>query len=181
MALNINDTSNFNLDICRKWNTWAVIRRCHWTVLRTIYIVGTYESRRLNSPAIQLFLYYFFRLTTKKRLKFRIAASYKGPVMWEALQWRHNGRDNVSNHWSAIVYSTVYSGADQRKHQSSASLAFVRGIHRGPVNSPHKWQVMRENFPFDDVIMAFPSLDVIKPCVVIYHNIPDMTYSQKIN
>ena len=29
-----------------------------------------------------------------------------------------------------IVYSTVYSGADQRKHQSSASLAFVRGIHR---------------------------------------------------
>ena len=29
-----------------------------------------------------------------------------------------------------IVYSTVYSSADQRKHQSSASLAFVRGIHR---------------------------------------------------
>ena len=29
-----------------------------------------------------------------------------------------------------IVYSTVYSGTDQRKHQSSASLAFVRGIHR---------------------------------------------------
>ena len=40
-----------------------------------------------------------------------------------------------------IVYSTVYSDADQRKHQSSASLAFVRGIHRGPVNSPHKWPV----------------------------------------
>ena len=33
----------------------------------------------------------------------------------------------------AIVYSTVYLGADQRKHQSSATLAFVRGIHRGPV------------------------------------------------
>ena len=29
-----------------------------------------------------------------------------------------------------IVNSTVYSGADQRKHQSSASLAFVQGIHR---------------------------------------------------
>ena len=37
-----------------------------------------------------------------------------------------------------IVYSTVYSDTDQRKHQSSASLAFVLGIHRGPVNSPHK-------------------------------------------
>ena len=52
-----------------------------------------------------------------------------------------------------IVYSTVYSDADQRKHQSSASLAFVQGIHRGPVNSPHKWPVTRKMFPFDDVIM----------------------------
>ena len=52
-----------------------------------------------------------------------------------------------------IVYLTVYSGADKRKHQSSASLAFVKGLHRGPVNSPHKWPVMRKTFPFDDVIM----------------------------
>ena len=54
----------------------------------------------------------------------------------------------------AIVYSTVYSGADQRKHQSSASLAFVWGIHRRPVNSPHKWPATRKMFPFDDVIMT---------------------------
>ena len=53
-----------------------------------------------------------------------------------------------------IVYSTVYSGADQGKHQSSASVAFVRGIHRGPVNSPHKWPVTRKMFPFDDAIMT---------------------------
>ena len=53
-----------------------------------------------------------------------------------------------------IVYSTVNSGADQRKHQSSASLAFVWGIHRWPVNSPHKWPVTRIMFPFDDVIMT---------------------------
>ena len=53
-----------------------------------------------------------------------------------------------------IVYSTVYSDADQRTHQTSASLAFVRGIHPGPVNSPHKWPVTREMFPFDDVIMV---------------------------
>ena len=51
------------------------------------------------------------------------------------------------------VYSTVYPGEDQRKHQSSAPLAFVRGIHRGLVNSPHKWPVTRKMFPFDDVIM----------------------------
>ena len=53
-----------------------------------------------------------------------------------------------------IVYSTVYSSADQRKYQSSASLAFVRGIHRRPVNSGHKWPVTRKFFPFDDVIMT---------------------------
>ena len=52
-----------------------------------------------------------------------------------------------------IVYSTGYSGADQRKHQSSASLDFVRGINRWPVNSLHKWPVTRKTFPFDDVIM----------------------------
>ena len=57
----------------------------------------------------------------------------------------------------AIVYSIVYSGAGQSKHQSSASLAFVRRIHQGPVNSPRKWPVPRKMFPFNDVIMhVFP-------------------------
>ena len=46
-----------------------------------------------------------------------------------------------------IVYSTDYSGADQRKHQSSASLAFVRGI-------PVQMASNAENVPFDDVIMS---------------------------
>ena len=59
-----------------------------------------------------------------------------------------------------IVYSTVYSGTDQRKHQSSVSLAFVRGIHWWPVNFPHKWPVTPNMFPFDDVIMV-PFDDVI--------------------
>ena len=53
-----------------------------------------------------------------------------------------------------IVYSTVYSGTDQRKHQSSMSLAFVWGIHPWPLNSPHKGPVTRKMFPFDDVIMG---------------------------
>ena len=64
-----------------------------------------------------------------------------------------------------IVYSTVCSGADQRKHQSSVSLAFVRGIHRWPVNSPHKWSVTRKYFPFDDVIVylyvSLTSIDIL--------------------
>ena len=60
-----------------------------------------------------------------------------------------------------IVYSIVYLSADQRKHQSSASLAFVRGIHRWTVNSPYKWPVTREMFPFDDVIILHVSCDLL--------------------
>ena len=63
-----------------------------------------------------------------------------------------------------VVYSIVYSGVNQRKHQSSASLAIVREIHRGPVNFPHKWPVTRKMFPFDDVIM----LKMTKPAIHIY-------------
>ena len=53
-----------------------------------------------------------------------------------------------------IVCSTVCPGADQRKHESSASLAFVRGSHRWLVNSPHKGPVTWKMFPYDDVIMG---------------------------
>ena len=68
-----------------------------------------------------------------------------------------------------VVYSNVYSGADQRKHQSFASLAFVRGIHRWPVNSPQKGPVTRKMFPFDDVIMDVEVLVVLGgPCDIRY-------------
>ena len=55
----------------------------------------------------------------------------------------------------SIVCTTVWSGADKRKHQSSASLAFVRGIHRWSMNSPHKGPVTWTMFPFDDDIMYY--------------------------
>ena len=61
------------------------------------------------------------------------------------------------------VYSFVYSDADQRKYQSSMSLAFVWGIDRGPVNSPHKWPVTRKMFPFDDVIMYSMYVGTLEP------------------
>ena len=53
----------------------------------------------------------------------------------------------------STVCSVVCSGADQRKHRSFAWLVFLRGIHRSPVDSPHKGPVTRKMFPFDDVIM----------------------------
>ena len=89
---------------------------------------------------------------------------------------------NVPSHYSDIIMSvmtsqitsltvvySVYSGTDQRKHQSSASLAFVWGIHRWPVNSPHKWPVMPKMFPFDDVIMKIHFLfNIIYVSSMIY-------------
>ena len=62
----------------------------------------------------------------------------------------------------SIVYSIVWSGADQRKHQSSVSLVFVGWIHRWPVNSPHKGPATRKMFPFNDVSMAMIKLDCLE-------------------
>ena len=63
-----------------------------------------------------------------------------------------------------IAYSTVYSGADQRKYQSSASLAFVRGIHRWPVNSPHKWPVTWKMF-YDVIMRPQDCIEIYCHCV----------------
>ena len=80
---------------------------------------------------------------------------------WLLLVWHH--RDVIMSAMESqitgvlIVYSTICSGADQTKHQTSASLALVRGIHRWPVNSPHKGSVTRKMCPFHDVIMDLTS------------------------
>ena len=74
-----------------------------------------------------------------------------------------------------IVYSTVYSCAAQRKHQSSASPAFIRGSHRWPVNSPHKWQATRKMFPFDDVIMGCKPSCEIRARKLSSHQMPSMS------
>ena len=72
--------------------------------------------------------------------------------------WHHYSDVTISAMASQIigiwtVCLVVNWGAHQRKHKSSASLAFVKRIHRSPVDSPHKGQVTWQMFPFDDVIM----------------------------
>ena len=76
------------------------------------------------------------------------------PGSLSPLRWHHNGRDSVSNHHPHDCLLNRLFRRRSKKHQSSASLAFVPGIHRGPVNSPHKWPVTRKIFPFDDVILT---------------------------
>ena len=83
--------------------------------------------------------------------------------MWASHIWDNHYNDVIMDEMASqitslmIVYSTIYSGDDQIKHQNSVSLVFVWGIHRWSVNSPHKWPVTRKMFPFDDVNM--------NPCV----------------
>ena len=91
------------------------------------------------------------------------------------LRWRHSGRDGVSNHQphDCLLNSLL------RKHQSPTSLAYVSGIHRWPVNFPHKGPVTLKMFPFDDVIMWY----ILDPCRqknVLAHNItPTSTQSSR--
>ena len=91
-----------------------------------------------------------------------ISRTSNGSVPWRpvVLQWRHNGHDGVSNHQPHDCL--LNRGADQRKHHSSASLTFVRGIHRWPVNSPRKVPATRKLFKFDDVIIALSGVNRIK-------------------
>ena len=70
-----------------------------------------------------------------------------------SLQWRHNRRKSVSSNQPHDCLLNRLFRRRLKKTSSCASLAFVRGIHRGPVNSPDKWPVTRKMFPFGDVIM----------------------------
>ena len=90
-----------------------------------------------------------------------------------------NQKNNGTEKLGSVTPTTglCNSGADQRKHQSSEALAFVRGIHRWPVNSPHKRPVMRKMFPFDDAIMIhavrvlcffFVVTDSYRQCLILF-------------
>ena len=69
----------------------------------------------------------------------------------------------------AIVYSIVYSDADQRKHPSPASLALCE--------SPHKWPVTRKMFPFNDVIVVFECNIIWKTLLRLSNFNTEMVYA----
>ena len=71
-----------------------------------------------------------------------------------SLKWCHNEHDGISNHQFLVFFSSICSGTDQRKYQSSTSLAFERGIHWWPVDSIHKGPVTQKMFPIDDIFMS---------------------------
>ena len=101
------------------------------------------------------FVSFCFQVISRVPGGFMLPPLYPIPMLPGILHYGVVIMDSIASQITSltIVYSTVNSDADQRKHQSSASLAFVCGIHRWPVNSPHKWPVTRKMSPFDDVSM----------------------------
>ena len=87
-------------------------------------------------------------------------------TIWEgakaswSLQWRHDECETVSNHQRLYCLSNCRFRCRSKNHQSSASVAFVRGIHRWPVNSPHKRPLTRKMFPFDDVFIMISKISL---------------------
>ena len=75
------------------------------------------------------------------------------PNYFFALQWRHNRRDGVPNHQPHDCLLNWLFRRRSKKTSKVRVTGFVRGIHRWPVNSPHKWPVTRKMFQFDVVIM----------------------------
>ena len=159
--------------IRRHYNDWFSRNRS-WCIYVNFFGSLTNTAAFISSPLCQLSNHSnskMFRLETIAKLnKAKAKANDKMTLLtenfhiWQLLQPIHLSNWNV--HYGdvimgaiasqitnlTIVYLTVYSDAEQRKHHSSASLAFVWGIHRGQVNSMHKWPVTRKMFPFDDVI-----------------------------
>ena len=143
----------------------------HWVCLNTfrqhishngtIYtIMFRFQSISMHSPVKNLVIFLWCKLLDHYDFKYIFTDQ---TVLFQFIPpWTNNGKhynDVIMSVMASqitslmIVYSSVSSGANQRKHQSLASLAFVREIHRGPVISPHKGPVTRKMFSFDDVIM----------------------------
>ena len=138
-------------EIPRRWSKWVTILRITfqhlgWMAhLKSKADLATHTNTTIAVLFSLLLSFSNWRVWLKHEWLFGVSFFHYDDVIMSAIASQITSL--------TIVYSVVYSDADQRKHQSSASLAFVRGIHRGPVNSPHKWPVTRKMFPFDDVIM----------------------------
>ena len=86
------------------------------------------------------------------------------------LRWRHNERDDVSNHQPHDCLCNRLFRHSWNKTSKPASLAFAREIHRWPVNFPHKWSVTRKRFPFDDTIISSAILDDVIRSITVIRN-----------
>ena len=91
---------------------------------------------------------------------------------FETLLWRHNGRDNVSNHQP---HDGLLSRLFRRRSKKPSKIhvtGLCAGNSPGPVNSLHKWPVTRKMFPFDEVIMNLRFTSVVENTAWIGNHLP---------
>ena len=130
-----------------------------WGMISHIWFPGSYPDRieqpRRIDPYCQGWVYLKEGIMLHQRLVKHTSKTHHTSRFSKGSHYRDVTMSSMASQITSlrIVYAGVYSGADLRKDQSSASLACVRGSHRWPVNSPQKWPVTQEMFPFDDVIM----------------------------
>ena len=136
-------------------------QQCHlkcnsWTATEGDHVITVLCTSIIEASNEGVLLHILINYSTSRRDAHSEAARLRFLKQAVALQWRHN--EAMASQITSLTI--VYSGADQRKHQSSASLAFLWGIHRWPVNFPHKVPVTRKISPFEDVIMDNTHLSI---------------------
>ena len=126
-----------------KWSR-SVPVICHWCVDTDSYAGG---------------LVYLYRIYHATSVHYRGAwITKRKSCSVPSLQWRHSGRDSVSNHQPHdCLINRLF-----RRRSNQTSKFRVTGLcvgkSPGPVNSPHKWPVTRKMFPFDGVILFWLTL-----------------------
>ena len=91
------------------------------------------------------------------------------------LHWRHNEPDGVSNQQPHDCLLNSLFRRRSKKTSKFRATGLCAGIHRWPVNSPHKGPVTRKMFPFDDVIMGrahvftLSQMDLLCPSLVVLY------------
>ena len=125
-----------------------------------IYEVAKCIHRHWNGNVI-LTTFFNNRCSESCQLEWQLLAQ---PVYERVVKMTHfNYSDIIISAMTSQITGTsiVCLGEHQRKHQSSASLAPVRGIRQRPVDSPHKGPVTWKMCPFDDVIMTVYAFIII--------------------
>ena len=124
------------------WSRWWRKRSRHFRRMRNpqFYVPG---KRSMKNPTRNALTYWS---NQHFQLLYTAAISFWGTLKVTVLYRMSHYGDAIMSMMASLITSltivsaTVYSGEDQRKHQSTASLAFLRGIHRWPVNYEHKGQ-----------------------------------------
>ena len=116
-----------------------------------IYKTGNND---INLEIKHVFVGYIWNSHQSMLLSCLITASEASLQGMDALQWRHNEHNSVSNHQPRDCLLNRLFGHRSKKTSKLRVTGLCAGNSPGPVNSPHKWPVTRKMFPFDDVIMG---------------------------